>query len=84
MGEITDYTKMMVEPREQALDRMIEEVKKLGANAIIRTRFITASLIQEAAEFLAYGTAMVVKSNSYLFLTLLSPQKVSSSITIPL
>jgi len=84
MGEITDYTKMMVEPREQALDRMIEEAKNLGAKAIIGTRFITASLMQGAAELLAYGTAMVVKSNSYLFLILLSPQKLSSSITIPL
>jgi len=60
-GEITDYTKMMAESREQALDRMIEEAKKMGANAIIGTRFITASVMQGAAELLAYGTAVVVE-----------------------
>jgi len=61
MGKITDYIRMMAEPREQALDRVIEKVKKPGANAIIRIRFITASLMQEAAELFAYGTAVVVE-----------------------
>jgi len=60
-GEIIDYTKMMAESREQALDRMQGEAKKLGANAIIGTRFITASVMQGAAELLAYGTAVVVE-----------------------
>ncbi len=60
-GEITDYTKMMAESREQSLDRMIEEAKKLGANAIIGTRFITASVMQGAAELLAYGTAVIAE-----------------------
>jgi len=58
-GEITDYTKMMAESREQSLDRMKEEAEKL--NAIVGTRFMTASLMQGAAELLVYGTAVVVE-----------------------
>ncbi len=60
-GEITEYTKMMAESREQSLDRMIEEAKKLEANAIIGTRFTTSSVMQGAAELLVYGTAVVVE-----------------------
>ena len=60
-GEITEYTKMLAESREQALDRMQEEAKKLGANAIVGMRFITASIMGGAAELLAYGTAVVVE-----------------------
>ena len=60
-GEITEYTKMMAESREQSLDRMLEEAKKLGANAIIGTRFTTSSVMQGAAELLVYGTAVVIE-----------------------
>ncbi len=60
-GEITDYTKMLAESREQSLDRMVKEAEKLGANAKVGTRFITASLMQGAAELLVYGTAVVVE-----------------------
>ena len=60
-GEIIEYTKMLAESREQALDRMQEEAKKLGANAIVGMRFITASIMGGAAELLAYGTAVVVE-----------------------
>ena len=60
-GEISDYTKMIAEAREQALDRMREEAKSKGANAIIQFRFSTASMMQGAAELLAYGTAVVVE-----------------------
>jgi len=60
-GEITDYTKMMAEAREQALDRMIEEASALGANAIIMTRFSTSEMMQGAAELIAYGTAVIVE-----------------------
>jgi uncharacterized protein YbjQ (UPF0145 family) len=60
-GEITDYTKMMAESREQSLDRMIEEAEGLGANAIINIRFATSMVMQSAAEILAYGTAVVVE-----------------------
>lgn len=61
-GEITEYTKMIAESREQALDRMVEEAEKLGANAIVSVRFTTASMMQGAAELLVYGTAVRVIS----------------------
>jgi uncharacterized protein YbjQ (UPF0145 family) len=57
-GEITDYTKMLGESREQAIDRMIEDAKSLGADAIVGIRFTTSSVMQGAAELLAYGTAV--------------------------
>jgi uncharacterized protein YbjQ (UPF0145 family) len=60
-GEITDYTKMMAESREQAIDRMIEEAEGLGANAIIGLRFTTSMIMQSASEILAYGTAVIVE-----------------------
>ena len=60
-GEIRDYTKMMAESREQALDRMIEEATNLGANAVINVRFTTSMIMQSASEILAYGTAVIVE-----------------------
>jgi uncharacterized protein YbjQ (UPF0145 family) len=57
-GEITEYTKMLAEAREQSLDRMVTEAKKLGADAIVAVRFVTAPVMQGAAELLAYGTAV--------------------------
>jgi uncharacterized protein YbjQ (UPF0145 family) len=57
-GEITDYTKLLAESREQSLDRMIERAQELGADAIIGIRFMTSSVMQGAAELLAYGTAV--------------------------
>ena len=60
-GEITDYTKMMAEAREQALDRMVQEAKDLGANAIIGLQFSTSMVMQYAAEIVVYGTAVVVE-----------------------
>ncbi len=60
-GEITDYTKMIGESREQALDRMKEEAGKLGANAVINVRFSTSYVMRNAAEILAYGTAALVE-----------------------
>jgi uncharacterized protein YbjQ (UPF0145 family) len=60
-GEISEYTKMMAEAREQALDRMVEEAEELGADAVISTRFATSMLMQGAAELLAYGTAVVMQ-----------------------
>lgn len=60
-GEITDYTKMMAESREQAIDRMIGEAEALGANAIINVRFTTSMIMQSASEILAYGTAVIVE-----------------------
>jgi uncharacterized protein YbjQ (UPF0145 family) len=60
-GEITDYTKMMAESREQAIDRMIEDAQKLGANAIVGMNFSTQMVMGGASEILAYGTAVVVE-----------------------
>ena len=60
-GEISEYTKMIAEAREQALDRLVEEAESKGANAIVCVRFTTASMMQGAAELLAYGTAVIVE-----------------------
>ena len=60
-GEIKDYTKMMGESREQAIDRMIEEAQNLGANAIVGIRFTTSMIMSMASEILAYGTAVLVE-----------------------
>jgi uncharacterized protein YbjQ (UPF0145 family) len=60
-GEITEYTKMMAESREQALQRMEEEAEAAGANAVIALRFTTSMVMQNASEILAYGTGVVVE-----------------------
>ena len=57
-GEVLEYTKMLAEAREQALDRMTEEARKLGANAIVDIRFSTSDIASGAAEVLVYGTAV--------------------------
>ncbi len=60
-GEITDYTKMLAESREQSLMRMVEDAEKMGANAIVSTRFVTSMVMSGASELLAYGTAVEVQ-----------------------
>jgi len=60
-GEITEYTKMMAESREQAIQRMVEDAEKQGANAIVGVRFTTSMVMQNASEILAYGTGVVVE-----------------------
>jgi len=62
-GEITDYTKMLAESREQALDRMMEDAKQQGANAVVMMRFATSEVMSGAAELLAYGTGVVVEDD---------------------
>lgn len=57
-GEIDEYTKLMGESREQAIDRMIAEAERMGADAIISVRFSTSEIMGGAAELLAYGTAV--------------------------
>lgn len=57
-GEVTEYTKMLAEAREQALDRMIEDAKTLGADAVVDVRFSTSDIASGAAEILVYGTAV--------------------------
>lgn len=60
-GEIDQYTQMLGQAREQALDRMRAEALALGANAILCVRFTTSTVMQGAAEILAYGTAAIVE-----------------------
>ena len=60
-GEITDYTKLMAESREQAIDRMTAQAEDMGANAIVAVRLTTAMLMGGAAEIVAYGTAVVAE-----------------------
>ncbi|MCF8259744.1 MAG: YbjQ family protein [Melioribacteraceae bacterium] len=57
-GEIEEYTKLLGEAREQAMDRMMDSAKELGANAIVDCRFSTSYIMQNAAEILVYGTAV--------------------------
>ncbi len=60
-GEIEEYTKLIAEAREQASDRMIEDAKSMGANAIVNVRFGTSYVMGAASEILAYGTAVIVE-----------------------
>jgi uncharacterized protein YbjQ (UPF0145 family) len=60
-GEVHEYTKLLAECREHALDRMIAEARSLGANAVVGTRFASSEISSYAAEILAYGTAVVVE-----------------------
>ncbi|RLG84594.1 MAG: hypothetical protein DRO40_00965 [Thermoprotei archaeon] len=60
-GEIKEYTELLAEARNEALKRMIEKAKKMGANAIIGVRFATTAVMSGAAEILAYGTAVIVE-----------------------
>ena len=57
-GEIREYTKVMAEAREQAIDRMVEEAQALGADAVVAVRFQTSEVMTGAAEMLCYGTAV--------------------------
>jgi uncharacterized protein YbjQ (UPF0145 family) len=57
-GEIHEYTKMLAEAREQAIDRMIEEAQMLDADAVVAVRFQTSMVVAGAAEMLCYGTAV--------------------------
>jgi len=60
-GEISEYTKLMAEAREEAIQRMVEQAEKMGANAILDTRFVTSMVMSGASELLVYGTAVVVE-----------------------
>ncbi|MBC8324421.1 MAG: YbjQ family protein [Verrucomicrobia subdivision 3 bacterium] len=61
-GEVTEYAKLLAESREQALDRMLAEAEKLGANGVISMQFTTSVIMGGAAEMMAYGTAVVVEN----------------------
>ena len=60
-GEIKSYTDMMTKAREQAIDRMVEEAKKLKADAVINVRFTSSEVMQGASEILVYGTAVKLR-----------------------
>ena len=62
-GEINEYTKLLAESREQAIDRMIDDAKTLNADAIINVRFTTSMIAHATAELLAYGTAVKFTDN---------------------
>ena len=57
-GEIEEYTKVFAEAREQAIDRMVQEAKRIGADGVVCMRLTTSTVMQGAAELLAYGTAV--------------------------
>jgi len=59
-GEVTEYTKMIAEAREQAIDRLAAQAEANGANAVVGLRFVTSEVMEGAAELLAYGTAVVL------------------------
>lgn len=67
-GELTGYDQMLKEAREIAIERMIEDAKSQGANAIIGFRLTSASVMQGAAEILAYGTAVEVENEERYYL----------------
>ncbi|WP_456467668.1 YbjQ family protein [Archaeoglobus sp.] len=61
-GEIEEYTEMLRDARMEALNRMANEAKKLGADAVINVRFATSQTMAGAAELLAYGTAVKLRA----------------------
>ena len=60
-GELKGYTELLQESREEATNRMIEQAKSVGANAIVNVRYATSSVAPGAAELFAYGTAVIVR-----------------------
>ncbi len=60
-GEISEYTNLMAQAREQSIDRMLADAERLGADAVINVRFTTAMVLQGCSEILAYGTAVKIE-----------------------
>ena len=60
-GELHEYTKLLAESREQAIDRMVEEAEAPGANTIIGMSFTSSMMAQGSAELMAYGTAVIIE-----------------------
>jgi uncharacterized protein YbjQ (UPF0145 family) len=60
-GEVGQYSRLMSDAREEALQRMLQQADKMGANAVVNLRFTTSTIMQGASEMLAYGTAVVVE-----------------------
>ena len=62
-GEIEEYTTLLAQSREQALDRMVASAEELGANGIVGIHFSTSYIMQSAAEIMVYGTAVIVEDD---------------------
>lgn len=62
-GEVEEYTKMMAEAREQAIDRMVAEAQSAGANAVVDVRFSTSYMMSSASEIMAYGSAVTIEKD---------------------
>lgn len=60
-GELSEYTDLLSDAREEAVQRMVAEARGLGANAVLDVRFTTAQVMENAAEILAYGTAVKLR-----------------------
>ncbi len=60
-GEVKEYTELLRQAREMAINRMVEKAREMGANAVVGVRFGTSAIMGGAAELLAYGTAVVVE-----------------------
>lgn len=60
-GELAEYTEVIAQCREQALDRMVDEARALGANAVVGLRFSTSYVVKGSAEIMAYGTAVILE-----------------------
>ena len=60
-GELTGYTELLNEAREEATERMVEQAKAIGANAVVNVRYSTSSVAAGAAELFVYGTAVILE-----------------------
>lgn len=60
-GEIEEYTKLQAQSREQAMERMTQDAKRMGADAVVNLRLTTSMVMQGCSEILAYGTAVKLK-----------------------
>ena len=63
-GELTAYTELLHESREEATERMIQQAEAVGANAVLNVRFSTSSITAGAAEIYVYGTAVIIESDT--------------------
>jgi uncharacterized protein YbjQ (UPF0145 family) len=63
-GEIREYTELLIQARNEAIQRMLKQAKERGANAVVNIRLSTSSVMQAAAEVFAYGTAVVIEKVS--------------------
>lgn len=63
-GEISEYTKLLADSREESIKRMLQDAQQMGADAIINVRFTTSAVMQGSAEILAYGTAVKIQEKA--------------------